>query len=63
MSPDPTWPQLRQSNSFVEGIRKATELWTTKWKYTSRGLEKAHWYDNDRDMTEVWPVRDNRRYC
>lgn len=53
MSPDPSWPQLRQSNTFVEGIRMALELWTSRWKFTSQGIEKAQWYDNDRDMSEV----------
>ncbi|GAM89924.1 hypothetical protein ANO11243_079640 [Dothideomycetidae sp. 11243] len=53
LHPDPAWVQLRQSDSFLEGLRTAVDVWNAKFKVRTSGLCKARWSDSLEELGEL----------
>ncbi|KAG8628738.1 hypothetical protein KVT40_002603 [Elsinoe batatas] len=47
LSPQSNQVQLRQSESFLEGLKLATDIWNAKYKVTTFGLHRPKWADPD----------------
>ncbi|PNS15076.1 hypothetical protein CAC42_2305 [Sphaceloma murrayae] len=43
LNPDTNWVQLRQSESFLEGLKQAVDIWSKRFKVTAFGLHRAKW--------------------
>ncbi|KAF2149294.1 Rad4-domain-containing protein [Myriangium duriaei CBS 260.36] len=53
LHPDRNWVQLRQSDSFLEGMKLAVDIWRKKFKINASGLCKAKWVDDAGDLDEM----------
>lgn len=50
MNPDPDHNQLRRSDSFLDGLRLAVDVWRAKYQVTASGMVKPQWAENDADI-------------
>lgn len=54
LHPDSAWIQLRQSDSFLEGLKEAASIWQSRFKITVSGMHKARWAETPEEVTELY---------
>jgi xeroderma pigmentosum group C-complementing protein len=45
--------QFGQTNSLKRGIETVNEMWRSKWMITARGIRRALWAEDDKDLQNV----------
>lgn len=45
LNPDPDDQQFRRSYNFLEGLKRASEMWRKKFRITRKGISKPRWHD------------------
>lgn len=45
LNPDPDDQQFRRSYNFLDGLKRALEMWQKKFRIIYKGVSKPHWHD------------------
>lgn len=53
LRPSSELTQFGQTNSLKRGIETVNEIWRTKWNITARGIRRALWAEDERDLQNV----------
>ena len=43
LKPDPSWTQFDRTNSFLDGLKKAGQIWNAKFRISESGMRRPQW--------------------
>ncbi|GAB7338016.1 hypothetical protein MBLNU457_4386t1 [Dothideomycetes sp. NU457] len=52
LNPKSEWPQLRRSDSLMDGLKLAVDLWRAKFNVTDSGMQRSYWLDDDQEIKQ-----------